>query len=110
MRFLRLERKEFKKVLKKGKSFRENSLIVKILKDPEEKRIKIGVLASKRVFKKATERNKLKRRLKEIVRAEGEKIKGGAKIVFIPLFGINLQFKSLKEKVERILKKAKILG
>jgi len=102
----KLERKEFKEVLRKGKGIKENSLVAKIFRDPKEKKIKIGVLVSKKVLKKAVERNKLKRRLKEIVRKE--KVKEGTKIVFIPLFGINLEFKNLKEKVEKILKRAKV--
>jgi len=109
LRFSRLERKEFKKVLRKGKSFKENFLVAKILKDPEERKVKIGILISKKVFKKAVERNKLKRRLREIVRSKTKGIKEGIKVVFIPLLGIDPEFKNLKDKVEKILKKAKIL-
>ena len=109
LRFSRLKRKEFKKVLRKGKSFKENFLVAKILKDPKERKVKIGILISKKVLKKAVERNKLKRRLREIVRVETKKIKEGIKVVFIPLSGIDPEFKNLKDKVEKILKKAKIL-
>lgn len=103
----RLERKEFKEVLKKGRRFREDLLVAKILFE-EERKIKIGILISKRISPKATKRNLLKRRIREIVRTLPQ-IQKGFKIVFIPLPGIDFDFESLKRKIERILKKARIL-
>jgi ribonuclease P protein component len=109
LKLSRLKRKEFKEVLRKGKGFKEDFLVLKVLKDKQEKKVKIGILVSKKVFKKAVQRNKFKRRLREIVRMKLPQIKEGIKLVFIPLSNIDPEFESLKKKVEKIFKKSKII-
>ena len=106
MKISGLKKEDFKKVMKEGKSFKEGKLIAKIV-EKKEKESKIGILLSKKVFKKAVERNKLKRRLKETIR--NCQLEKPIDIVFIPLPGIENDFFILKEKVEKILKRAKVL-
>jgi ribonuclease P protein component len=104
----RLKGKEFKEVLKKGRSFKVENLILKVSFEKEGK--KFGFLVSKKFFKKAVQRNKLKRRLREILRERVEEIKDGVRIVFIPLAGLEKKdFRELKEIFEKLIKKAKIL-
>jgi ribonuclease P protein component len=104
----RLRGKEFEEVLKKGRGYRVENLVLKILFKEKEK--KFGFLLSKKIFKKATQRNKIKRRLREVLRAKIEEIKDGVRGVFIPLPGIEkIEFKRLKMIFERLLLKSKLL-
>jgi len=104
----RLKGKEFEEVLKKGKGVKVESLVLKKLAKNEGK--KFGFLISKKVLKKAVQRNKLKRRLREILREKVEKIKDGIRVVFIALPGLEKKnFKELKEIFEKLLKKSKII-
>jgi ribonuclease P protein component len=104
----RLKGKEFEEVLKKGKSFRVDGLVLKILLKKEGK--KIGFLISKKILKKATQRNRLKRRLREILRGKIEEIKEGIRIIFITLPGLEKkEFKELEEILGKLLKKSKTL-
>jgi ribonuclease P protein component len=82
----RLRGREFEEVLKKGKGFRVNGLVLKLIL--KEKGKKFGFLISKKILKKAVQRNKVKRRLREILRERVEDIKDGARIVFVVLKGI----------------------
>jgi ribonuclease P protein component len=94
--------------LKRGKSFRIESLVLKRLFEKESK--KFGFLISKKFFKKAVERNKLKRRLREMLREKIEKIREGARIIFIALPGFEKKgLQELKEVLERLLKISKVL-
>lgn len=105
----RLKRRDFEKVLKKGKSFREDSLILKVLKHPFQK-IRIGFLLAKKHFPKAVLRNRLKRKLKEMIRGEVHKIKNGLALVFICLPGIEKKgLKDLKNIFQKLIIKSKIL-
>jgi ribonuclease P protein component len=104
----RLKEKEFKEVLRNGRSYRVDNLVLKVLIKTEEK--KFGFLISKKVLKKAVQRNKLKRRLREILREKVEKIKEGTRAVLIALPGVEkMNFKELKEIFEKVLKKSKII-
>lgn len=106
---LKLKRKDFKKVLKEGKKIKTGYLILKILPNNLAK-IRVGVLIGKKISKKATIRNKIKRRLKELVRQNLEKIEKGLDLVFIPCPEIkNKNFIELKSLFFQILKKAQIL-
>jgi len=108
MKKYRLSGKEFEEVLKKGKGFRVDSLVLKLLLKKEGK--KFGFLISKKVLKKAAQRNKLKRRLREILREKVEGIKEGVRIVFIALPNLERKdFNELKGIFESLLKKSRVL-
>jgi ribonuclease P protein component len=105
----RLKEKEFERVLKKGKSFKEDSLILKVLKNFNKKK-RVGFLITKKVVPKAVWRNKIKRRLRELMRREIEKIKEGLDLVFITLPGVEKKdFNQLANAFKKIILKAKIL-
>jgi len=103
----RLKGKEFEEVLKKGRGFKVGNLVLKVLYKEKEK--KFGFLVSKKIFKKAVQRNKIKRRLREILREKVENLKDGIRAVFIPLSGIEKEdFNRLKRIFEKLVKKSKI--
>jgi len=104
----RLNRKEFKEVLGKGRTFKIGSLILKVLF--KEKGKKFGFLISKRILKKATQRNKIKRRLREILRETVDNLKDGIRAVFIASHGLEKkEFLELKEIFKQLIKRAQLI-
>lgn len=103
-------RKNFELVLKEGKTFFSKNLVLKIL-PVEADEIKFGFIVSKKISKKATKRNKIKRWLREIVRREIENLKGRFWGILLPKKGIlETDFWKLKEEVKKIFEKAKLYG
>ena len=105
----RLKEKEFEEALKKGKGFREDFLVLKTRKNDLSK-IRVGLLVSKKISKKAVQRNKVRRRLKELVKLKLEKLKEGQDIIFIALPGLEKKnFQQMENTVDKIFLKAKIM-
>lgn len=105
----RLGKKTFKIILRKGKSFKEDGLILKVLKNFVQK-IRIGFLIQRKKFPKAVLRNKIKRKLREIIRLEIGKVKKGFDLIFIFLPGVEKKdTKDLRENFLKLISKAKIL-
>jgi len=99
-------KKDFDEIFKRGKSFGSKILFLKI-KDNKLNYNRFGFIVSQKVAKKAVVRNKIKRRLREIIRKENEKIKPGWDIVLIALPGIEKEeFTSLKEQINYLIKNA----
>ncbi len=61
--------KDIERVFKKGRGFKEDFLVLKTLKNDSNK-IRFGFVISQKVSKKANVRNKIKRRLSELVRSK----------------------------------------
>jgi ribonuclease P protein component len=80
--------REFEAVFKDGRTFKGNCVFLKYLINGTDK-TKVGFVVSKKISKLATKRNKIKRRMREIVRLEKGKIKEGLSIIFIALPAIN---------------------
>jgi ribonuclease P protein component len=76
----RINKKMFEEIFKKGKFFSSDYLYIKTLPIPEKHSIFAFVVSSK-VAKKATERNKLKRRARHIVKKILPKIKKGLGVI-----------------------------
>jgi len=81
--------KDFAKVFKEGQNFKEDFLYLKIKKN-NLKSSRFGFIVSKKVSKKATSRNKIKRRLREIVRIKLPFIKKGIDGVIIVAAGLEI--------------------
>lgn len=103
------KKKEIERVFKEGKSFREDFLILKKIENELEES-RFCFVVPQNVSKKATIRNKIKRRMREVIRQMLSKIKSGFDIVLIALPEILAEnFNSIKKKTEKILKKANLL-
>ena len=103
------KKKDFEKVLKEGKGFTEDFLFLKIIKNNFEIS-RVGFIVGKKISKKASQRNKIKRRLREIIRLCLGKIQPGFDLVFLAKPGIEKRdFWELEEMMHKILKKGKIL-
>jgi len=97
------KKKDFETIFKSGKLIKGKDILVKYLYNKEEDS-KIGFIVSKKVSKKATERNKIKRRFREIIRANKEKIKKGLGIIIIALpSSKKLSFKEIDSEIKNIL-------
>ncbi len=103
------KKKDFEKVLKEGKSVKWDGLALKYCSN-SFKESRFGIIVSKKVSKKAVVRNKIKRRIREILRRELEKIKKSQDIVFFvfPEFK-NKEFPEVQKIVIKLLKKGKLL-
>ena len=100
--------KDFERVLKKGKSKKGDFLILRVVKN-NLKTIRIGVVVSRKVSKKAVLRNKTKRKLREAARANIKKIKPGYDLVFFTKKGIEKKsFSEIKKEVEKLIARAKL--
>ncbi len=76
--------KDFDNVFKNGKSSYDKLIGVKAIQNQLENS-RFGILISTKVSKKAVERNKIKRQIREIIRLQPDKIKFGYDIVIITL-------------------------
>ena len=103
------KKKDFERVFKQGKGFKEGFLFLKTTKNnlPASR---FGFIVSKKISNKAIIRNKVKRRLRAIIRKFLPQIKKGIDIVLITQPGIEKKsFIEIEEDITRIFAKAKIL-
>ena len=106
----RLKKKDFKEVFKKGKGFKQGPLFLKVLSNNLQKS-RFGFVVGKKIFKKATERNKIKRQLREMVRARIEKIQKGADVILIVFSPPPKKtFQELEKFLDKVFLQAKILS
>ena len=96
-------------VFKKGIGYKERFLFLKIAKNGLNVS-RFGFVVSQKVSKKAVIRNKIKRRLRELIRKNLPRIKSGFDGVFIVNRGLEIMnFLELENVINRILEKSSIL-
>jgi len=101
--------RDFGELFKKGRSFKNNFLILKIIQNNSQEN-HFGFIISKKVSKKAVLRNKIKRRLASIVRQNIKDIKKGVNVALIALPGLEKKnFLETKEILNGLLKKASLI-
>jgi len=102
--------KDFERVYKKGKGFRQDFLFLKALAN-NLANSRIGIVTGKKISKKATERNLIKRRLREAVRKRIPKIKNQLDIIIVALEGVSKEtsFETIEQVLDKLLSKAKII-
>lgn len=101
--------KDFERVWQKGRSFFIKEIGIKFLGN-NFKYSRFGIIVSNKVMKKAVLRNKIKRRIREIIRLRISFIKMGVDCVILAREGIGgLSYKELEERVEFILRKVNLL-
>jgi ribonuclease P protein component len=74
--------REFERVRKEGSAVRGGLLVLSVLPVDGEKRFRVGLITSRRVGG-AVARNRVRRRLREIVRRNQQSLKGGIWFVVI---------------------------
>ena len=101
------KKKDFDKIFKKGKGYSGDFLFLKIFKNNFSIN-RFGFIISQKVSKKSTIRNKIKRRLREIIKTNLPKIKKGFDIILIIKPNAEKEsFRNFKDEVQKILKRAK---
>lgn len=102
-------KKDFERVFKKGKGHKEDFLYLKIIKN-NLKNSRFGIVVSKKFSSKATTRNKIKRRLRELVRIKIPQIKRGVDGALIVLPDLEKKdFWELEEIINKLFEKAGLL-
>lgn len=109
-RRLRLRKKEhFAKVFKHGKSAANHQFVVYVKPSPDAKPFRFGVSASKKIGN-AVVRNRIRRRVKEIVRQMEPDIKPGVDIICIVRKpALELDYAGLKKSIHHVFKRANLL-
>jgi len=98
---------DFKKVFKQGKNYQQEFIRLKILEN-NLKISRFGLIVGLKISKKAVERNKIKRRLEEVIRLKP--LKPGFDVIILvspEIVGKNYQI--IEQSLTFLLKKAKIL-
>ncbi|MCX6738225.1 MAG: ribonuclease P protein component [Candidatus Parcubacteria bacterium] len=105
------KKKDFERVYKKGKGFRQGFLFLKSLNN-DSKISRIGIVVSKKVALRAVVRNLIKRRIRAATKDLISDIEPGQDIVISALTGINktTDFKKIKETVNDLLLKSGIIN
>ena len=100
---------EFRVVYKEGQVYWSRFLVLRCLKKTDYGKTRIGIAPSRKI-KKAVERNKLKRRVREIFRQYQYLIKDGIDLVInIKADAITASFYILKKDFEHLLKKSRLI-
>lgn len=101
--------KDIERVFKKGKGVKEGLLILKTVKNNLDNS-RFGFIVSQKVSKKASLRNKVKRRLRDLVKGRFKKIKRGKDNLLIALPGLERKsFEEIEEAINKLFKKAKLI-
>jgi len=99
------KKKEFEAVFKGGRIVRGNNFFLKYLANGTDK-TKIGFIVSKKISKKAVERNRVKRRLREAFRAKKQDIKLGLSIIIMTAPSIKgITFEEIQKEADVLLEK-----
>jgi len=102
-----LKNTDFARIIGRGRAMASENILLKYVKT-DSSQSRFGFVISAKVSKKATERNLLKRRMREIIRCNIGAASGGYDFVFIARkSALDLNFNELKEEIIRLLGKIK---
>lgn len=97
-----------KRVYQTGKSYRGTMVSVKVASRPTNRPYRVAVVVSKKIDKSAVVRNRIRRRIYEIVRQTDQNLMPGNDLVFTVFSGqvADLEAQKLQLMIEELLKKA----
>ena len=100
--------KEFDNVFKNGKSSYDQALGVKVIANKLNDS-RFGILVSTKISKKAVERNRLKRQIREVIRLSLNEIKSGYDFIIITLPSVlGKTSQEIEESLKNHFKKFKL--
>ena len=94
--------RELQKVYRSGKSVHTSALVIKFVAAP---RIQAAFVVSKKVSKKAVERNRIKRVLREHFRLSIQKIKSGKYMIMVKPAAAKLKNPEVRDNFKNALEK-----
>ncbi len=101
-------KKDFDAIFKSRHKFYSINFILRYIKNNEENS-KFAFVISKKVSKKAVDRNLIKRRMSEIIRKNISNIKSGYNIIFFAKSGVlKLDYIKIQEELIFIIKRSKL--
>jgi ribonuclease P protein component len=104
------KKKDFERIFKKGKGFKEDFLYLKVAPNNLEVS-RFGFVTSKKFSANATARNKTKRRLRELIKTNLPDIKKGVDAVIVAMPGLKINdFWELEPLVRSLCEKAGIIN
>jgi ribonuclease P protein component len=99
----RIEKKDVIKVIKEGVAYHSPSFLLKVLNNPQKTTL-FAVIVSKKVAKTAVSRNKNKRRVREIIKKNEDKIKQGNFYIIMLKKDLNKSlFKDIENETKTLL-------
>ena len=100
---------DFKKVFKQGRYYQEDFIRVRVLKNDLEVN-RFGFIIGLKISKKSTQRNKIKRKLEEIIRLNLKQIKFGFDMVILvsPEI-IEKNYQEIEKTLINLFKKTKLI-
>ena len=104
------KKKDFERIFKNSKIFKGNLFIFRTMKNNLGLN-RFGFVVSQKISKKATLRNKTRRRLTEAISPEIENIRIGTDLVIIALPGIEKKgFSEIREAIKSMLIKSRLMA
>jgi ribonuclease P protein component len=101
--------RDFKQLFRRGKSFGNRHLILKVAQS-ERDYSRFAFIVSTKTAKKAVDRNRAKRQLREIIKAELPSVKSGYDIALTIKPGfLPLSFEEKTKTAHQLLRKANLL-
>ena len=99
-------------VYQRGQAVRGNCLQLRYVRNPRQNGYRVAVVVSRKVSKSAVVRNRIRRRLYELVRARAGKIQEPYDLVFIVYDEsvATMEPEALKRTVQGLLQKADVLS
>jgi len=106
---LELGKKDFDRILKSKSKFYSNNFILRFSKN-ELSKSRFCVVVSKKISKRAVDRNRIRRRTYEALRLNYDKIKPGFDfMIFAKLSVLKLSYSDIEKDLLYIFKKAKAM-
>lgn len=104
------KKKEFERVFKKGKGFKEDFLFLRFVQN-NAKKSRFAIVVSRKVSKNASTRNKIKRRIRAIIGQKIPKLKKGVDSVLVALPGLGTKdFWEVEATINQLFKKSKLFS
>jgi ribonuclease P protein component len=100
------KKSDFARAAKFGQPFFASELGFKVIKNNLTKN-RYGIVVSLEIDKRATVRNQIRRRIKEIARLQDKNLKQGFDLMFLVRVSVKgLKYKKIEEKLNFLFKKA----
>jgi ribonuclease P protein component len=106
-----VKKKDFAGLFKQGRSYYTKSLGLKILASQLSLNLnRFGIVVSSKVSKKAVERNRLKRQIRQAIKEFDHELNKGLDFIIMALPGLkNYDYEAIKNELEKIFIKLKLL-